>query len=108
MTSLNCSQKCAAVDRLESVRIYITHGLAGRENQMPRARISAGRAGFRMAIKDGLGFASDDIAVISSPALGACTILPFPLLALAHSTSTTSTIAPFLPVPQPKIGIIHV
>src|SRR3546814_10229783 len=52
MTSLNFSQKFAALDHLESVRIYITHGLAGRENQMPRPRISAGAAVFRMAIMD--------------------------------------------------------
>src|SRR3546814_1494641 len=64
MTSLNFSQKFAALDHLESVRIYITHGLAGRENQMPRPRISAGAAVFRMAIMDVSVFNHDDIAAI--------------------------------------------
>src|SRR3546814_8124586 len=69
ITSLNFSQKFAALDHLESVRIYITHGLSGRENQMPRPRISAGAAVFRMAIMDVSVFNHDDIAAIVSQAL---------------------------------------
>src|SRR3546814_19859144 len=70
MTSLNFSQKFAALDHLESVRIYITHGLAGRENQMPRPRISAGAAVFRLALMDVSGFNPDDIAAIVSQEIG--------------------------------------
>lgn len=102
MTSLNFSQKFAALDHLESVRIYITHGLAGRENQMPRPRISAGAAVFRMAIMDVSVFNHDDIAAIVSQALVARQFLHFPSRAVTHSNAKISAIARSLPVPEPK------
>src|SRR3546814_12497103 len=102
MTSLNFSQKFAALDHLESVRIYITHGLAGRENQMPRPRISAGAAVFRMAIMDVSVFKHDDIAAIVSPALLSRQFLHFPSRALTHSNANISAIPRPFQVSQPK------
>src|SRR3546814_8453138 len=102
MTSLNFSQKFAALDHLESVRIYITHGLAGRENQMPRPRISAGAAVFRMAIMDVSVFNHDAIAALVSHALLSRQFLHFPSRAVTHSTAQISAIARSFPVPAPK------
>src|SRR3546814_21123673 len=102
MTSLNFSPKFAALDHLESVRIYITHGLAGRENQMPRPRIPAGAAVFRKAIMDVSVFNHDDIAAIVSQALVARQFLHFPLRPSTPSKATISDIAHSSPLPQPK------
>src|SRR3546814_21067147 len=102
MTSLNFSQKFAALDHLESVRIYITHGLAGRENQMPRPRISAGAAVFRMAILDVSVFNHDAIAAIVSQALVARQFLPFPSRAATPSNPKLSSIPRSFPVPDPN------
>src|SRR3546814_19425719 len=92
MTSLNFSQKFAALDHLESVRIYITHGLAGRENQMPRPRISAGAAVFRMAIMAVSVFKHDDIAALVSQALVARQFLHFPHRARTHSNANRKSL----------------
>src|SRR3546814_15632913 len=102
MTALNFSQKFAALDHLESVRIYITHGLAGRENQMPCARISAGAAVFRMAVIDVSVFNHDHIAAIVSQALVARQFLHFPSRPVTHSNAEISAIARSFPVPEPK------
>src|SRR3546814_2770449 len=89
MTSLNFSQKFSALDHLESVRIYITHGLAGRENQMPRPRISAGAAVFHIAIMAVSVFNHDDIAAIVPQALLARQFHHFPSRAVTHSNAST-------------------
>src|SRR3546814_16496637 len=94
MTSLNFSQKFAALDHLESVRIYITHGLAGRENQMPRPRISAGGAVFRMAIMDVSVVHHDDIAALVLTALVSRPFLHFPRRPLPTSNPNIYTITP--------------
>src|SRR3546814_12268385 len=98
MTSLNFSQKFAALDHLESVRIYITHGLAGRENQMPRPRISAGAAVFRLAIFDGSVFNHEDIDALVFQALVSRQFLPFSRRAVTHSHANIYTIPPSLSV----------
>src|SRR3546814_9246289 len=102
MTSLNFSQRFAALDHLESVRIYITHGLAGRENQMPRPPIMAGAGVFPMDHMDGLGLQHRTIYAIVSPDILTRQFLPFPHPPLNHSHSKNFAIPHPLPVPQPK------
>src|SRR3546814_1762908 len=93
---------CSSDLHLESVRIYLTTGLAGHENQMHRPRISAGDAVFRMAIMHVSVFNHDDIAARVSQALVARQFLHFPSHAVTHSNEKISAIARSLPVPEPK------